>query len=264
MNRIKSPLITLLLSAFFLTGCDLFNTEPKKPTGELVPLAVGNYWDYHRWYLSPNIADTIREEILSEHTFMVDGETQKMYGYQQFYPQQSKRVPKGSSLLAFLENENGLSSHTYYKGSTSGPEYEWLRANGENGLLSFGGISPADTLLLKNLQYRYPGRAGEQQELPTLSYSFSELQFNVQDTITIETMGTNETFESEWATYKNCYLYKFSESSRDPVYFWDHYVYIKPGIGIVAVDTRQYFSGGEDPEDETIGQWILINYQLNN
>jgi hypothetical protein len=256
----KTCLFTLLLTLLLLAGCGLFNTDPKKPTGELVPLAVGNYWDYHRWYLSPNIADTIREEILSEHTFMVGGTEQKMYGYQKFYPQQSKRIPQGSSLLAFLENEYG-SSPAYYKGNTSEPEYEWLRANGENGLLSFGGISPADTLILKNLQYRYPGRAGEQQEFPTLSYSFSELQFSVQDTIAIETLGTNETFESEWATYKGCYVYRFQEVGKeDAVYIWDHYVYIKPGIGVVAVETIQVTS---DIPNDKVGQWVLIDYQLD-
>tara|TARA_R110002124_G_scaffold109723_2_gene263122 strand:- start:3097 stop:3852 length:756 start_codon:yes stop_codon:yes gene_type:complete len=245
-------------------GCDLFNNEQAKLPGELVPLAVGNYWDYHRWYLSPNIADTIREEIKSEHTFVVDGVEQKMYGYQQFYLQQPKRATSGSSLLAFLENKQS-SAPFRYKNDVSTPDYQWLRANGEDGLLSFGGISPSDTLLLRSMQYRYPTKAGEQQEFPTLSYSFSKLQFSVQDTITIETIGTNETFESEWATYKGCYVYRFQEVGKeDAVYIWDHYVYIKPGIGIVAVDTRQHYSGGEDPEDLTIGQWILIDHQLND
>jgi hypothetical protein len=247
----------------FFSSCDLFNTKQEKQPGELVPLAVGNYWDYHRWYLSPNIADTIREEIMSEHTFVVDGVEQKMYGYQQFYLQQPKRATSGSSLLAFLENEQRPAQNSFkYRAADSAPDYQWLRANGEGGLLSFGGISPSDTLLLRNIQYLYPTRAGEQQEFPTLSYSFSKLQFSVQDTITIETIGTNETFESEWATYKGCYVYRFQEVGKeDAVYIWDHYVYIKPGIGVVAVETIQLTS---DIPNDIVGQWILIDHQLND
>lgn len=245
---------------FFVCGsCELLGGKDDKIASELIPLEVGNYWDYHRWYLSPNIADTIREEITGKYDFIIDGISQSAYGYHQLYPGGSTQ----NKIPAMLADRGNTITSSIYKLEAVDPEYQWLRANVEEGLVSIGGISPTDTLILKAMHYKYPGKAGDETEYPTLSYSFQDLEFSVQDTITIETIGTNETFESEWATYKGCYLYRFTETSKDPVYIWDHYVYIKPGMGVVAVDTRQHYSGGEDPEDETIGQWVLINYQFN-
>ena len=177
-------------------------------------------------------------------------------GYQQFYVENSTQN-KISTLLAH-KDKNITSS--IYGLETSDPDYQWLRANEENGVVSYGGISPTDTLILKTIQYKYPGEVGDEQEYPTLSYAFQELEFSIQDTITIETMGVSETFESEWATYKGCYVYRFSEISWDPVYHWDHYVYIKPRIGVVAVETIQLTS---DIPNDVVGQWILVNHRIN-
>lgn len=264
MNKAKT--ISLLVACgivLVFTACGLVDGDPKKQLPEnLIPLAVGNYWDYHRWFISHNMADTIREEVLSKHIFLIDGKEQNVFGYQQFYQQQHKnKITPDTSLLVFGENKQSPSPPRY-KNKLDVPNYQWLRANGEDGLLSFGGISPTDTLLLKSTQYRYPTQTGEQHEFSTLSYSFSKLQFSVQDTIAIETIGTNETFESEWATYKGCYMYRFQEIGKDDaMYIWDHYVYMKPGIGIVAIETIQLTS---DIPNDLVGQWVLIDYQLNN
>ncbi len=148
-----------------------------------------------------------------------------------------------------------------YKLSRSFPDYQWLRANSDKGLYSFGGIAPSDTMILKSLHYQYPGKAGDKQPLITLSYSFQEQIFSIQDTTLIEITGINENFESEFASYDGCYVYRFSEMGRgDAIFWWDHFIYIKPGIGIVAVVTKDRNS----PNYETIGQWILIDYHLKN
>lgn len=236
MNRMTPPLITLLLSAFFLTGCDLFNTDPKKPTGELVPLAVGNYWDYHRWYLSPNIADTIREEIFSKHIFVIGGLEKQVYGYQR------------------------------YNASITDPEidYQWFRMNDEEGSHLAGGISAVDTLIQQNIVYKYPEDAGQMWDYSGISYNFESGNFSITDTISIEVISLNDTFETEFGSYKGCYVYRYSEIGKgDGVYHWHHYVYIKPGIGIVGVETRD-FLGSENYEDspEIVGQYILIDRSI--
>src|SRR5690554_6433270 len=147
----------LIIFAFF-TACGLFGGEDDEKPKELIPLEVGNYWDYHRWYISENIADTIREEIVAKHTVLINGQNTIVYGYQQ--------VPKESIAKQVLGEAPILGSNRFFYGqrmqkSLSDPEYQWLRANGKNGLLSYGGISPTDTLLLSALQYKYPSETGE-------------------------------------------------------------------------------------------------------
>ncbi|MFA5668205.1 MAG: hypothetical protein WC967_03105 [Balneolaceae bacterium] len=200
--------LIFLCAVTLFASCSLFNNDQGKPTGELIPLAVGNYWDYHRWYISPNIADTIREEILSEHLFEIDGVETKVYGYQRYH-----------------------SSNTH-------PEinYQWFRMNNEEGSHFAGGFSDADTLIQKNIVYKYPQAVGQVWDYFGISYNFEERTFSIKDTIAIEVISLNDTFETEFGKYKGCYVYRYSEIGKgDGVYHWHHYVYIKPGIGIVAV-----------------------------
>ena len=235
MVKNKAFFITVVSMVFF-SSCDLFTTKQEKPTGELVPLAVGNYWDYHRWYISPNIADTIREEILSELTFMIDGVETQVYGYQRY---------------SILNTDPEI-------------EYQWLRMNNEEGSHLVGGFSDADTLIQKNIVYKYPQAVGQLWDYLGISYNFERRDFSIKDTISIEVISLNDTFETEFGSYKGCYVYRYSEIGKgDGVYHWHHYVYIKPGIGIVGVETRD-FLGSENYEEspEIVGQYILIDRRL--
>lgn len=253
----------LLLFLLTLTACDLLGIEDDSQDADvLVPLAVGNYWEYHRWYSDPALSDTVREEVLGQHEVGLEGTTYTAYGYRHLFREESGwTIPNDG---APAQTADAAVGSMLYTQRSSPPDYQWLRANGEKGLISFGGLSPTDTLIVEALQYKYPTQVGDEQEYPTLSYDFNERQFSIQDTITIETVGTNETFESEWATYEGCYVYRIPEIGReDAVYWWDHFVYIKPGIGVVAIHTQEHFSEGKDPEDLVIGQWILVDYQLN-
>lgn len=229
-----------LISIFLIlivtcTGCDLFTNE-QSISAELIPLQVGNYWDYHRWYISPNIADTIREEILSEHAFMIEGIEQKVYGYQRF------------------------------NATLSDPEidYQWLSMNNEQGYSIVGGISEADTLVQPGSYYKYPTSVGQLWEYSGISYNFESGQFSNSDTLTMEVVSLNDTFGTELAKYKGCLVYRYSEIGKgDAVYHWHHYIYIKPDIGIVGVETRD-FLGSENYEKnpEIVGQYILIDRNI--
>jgi len=231
----KFIFVSIILVVMGLS-CDLFNNEQDIVQGELIPLAVGNYWDYHRWYLSPNIADTIREEILSEYFFEIDGVETQVYGYQR------------------------------YNASITDPEidYQWFRMNDEEGSHLVGGFSDADTLIQKNIVYKYPQAVGQLWDYLGISYNFERRDFSIKDTISIEVISLNDTFATEFGSYKGCYVYRYSEIGKgDGVYHWHHYVYIKPGIGIVGVETRD-FLGSENYEDspEIVGQHILIDRSI--
>lgn len=228
-------LVSVILVVLGLS-CDLFNNEQKIVSGELMPLAVGNYWDYHRWYISPNIADTIREEVLSEHTFSLDGIEQKVYGYQRFN--------------TAIENPE--------------IDYQWFRMNDEEGSHLAGGISAVDTLIQQNIVYKYPEDEGQMWDYSGISYNFESGNFSITDTISIEVVSLNDTFETEFGSYKGCYVYRYSEIGKgDGVYHWHHYVYIKPGIGIVGVETRDFLMSENYEEDpRIIGQYILIDRSI--
>ncbi|MEX0719127.1 MAG: hypothetical protein WD059_00580 [Balneolaceae bacterium] len=226
----------VILVFFFGNSCGLLGEEDEKPK-DLIPLETGNYWDYHRWYISPNIADTIREEILSKHTFLIDGQQENVYGYQRFYLTEDK----------------------------SEIEYQWLRMNDDEGSHIMGGISVADTLIQKNVYYKHPESVGQSWDFFAVSYNFDSNTFSIRDTITIEVISLNDSFETEFASYDNCYVYRYSEIGQgDGVFHWHHYVYIKPDIGIVGVETRD-FLGSEDYENNprVTGQYILIDRNLN-
>jgi hypothetical protein len=217
-------------------GCDLFNNEQKIVSGELIPLAVDNYWDYHRWYISPNIADTIREEILSEFVFETNGDELKVFSYQR------------------------------YNTSIADPviEYQWFRMNDEEASHLAGGISDIDTLIQQNIVYKYPEDVGQIWDYSGISYNFESQVFSIKDTISIEVVSLNETFETEFGSYKGCYVYRYSEIGKgDGVYHWHHYVFIKPGIGIVGVETRDFLMSENYEEDpRIIGQYILIDRSI--
>jgi hypothetical protein len=230
-------------------------SSARKPDA-VVPLEVGNYWLYHRWYSVPTIADTIREEVLSRHEFSIEGESHTIYGYQRMFHRSGNDVPENGAGYSLARGVNDVYPLSWM--ARPSIDYQWLRANGTDGLYSFGGISAADTLLLRNIHYKHPDHVGESWEYSTIAYHFRDQQFSVGDTIDIEVVGMNEDFETDFGHFKDCYVYRFSEISWDPVYHWNHFVYIKPGIGIVGVETRRM----HEPED-LIGQWILIDHHIN-
>jgi hypothetical protein len=253
------PFLFILIYAFFQLnhfGCH----SPVEPTQtqELIPLAVGNEWLYHRWYAVPTIVDTMREVVLNDYNITLGDNTYTVYGYQRFHHtvEYESEAPKEK----ILSKDNMYDFYSLYESDKFVIPYQWLRANTEHGVYSFGGISQTDTLFLKNIHYKYPGSVGDEWEYPEIAYHFIEQEFSIGDTRTFELVGMNDKFESDIADYDGCYVYRWSEMGTyppGPIYWWYHYAYIKPGIGVVAVHTRDV-----DNPEHIVGQWILIDYTL--
>jgi len=245
---IKSfPILFILISIFFqLTyyGCDSIEGPEEtvifEPSDDpLKPLAVGNYWEYHQWYISPDWADTVRREVISKHDIIVDGVYVEAFGIQRFY----------------------------YLAGPDTNDVIWLYADGSipddhQGYYLVGGIkheNPSIEEFKLELQYKYPGVEGETWQISGLSYNYESKEFSTQATRTMELIGTNETFETEFGRFEGCYVYR--HASLRPLDLSIFYWYMKPGIGNVGVILT---GPGEDDEEVVGGKWTLIDYNIDN
>ena len=216
--------ITIVIMVL-LSSCDLFNNEQEKPPGELVPLAVGNYWVYEYTYLEV-IKDTIRYEVTAEVEVPI-GDTSYTAYAANFVP-----FPEG------LE------------------PYYWLRRNGANGLYLMGGISDTDTLFVNNVEYKLPAAVGETFTSPRVSFSFDRFEFYQSDTLSITLIDDDREVVTPAGKFE-CYVYNFQLDAGDDVEVdFDYYLFYSPGVGLVKQEERnersQYIST----------ELILIEYRV--
>lgn len=85
-------------------------------------------------------------------------------------------------------------------------------------------------------------------------FNVVEQQLRLGETRTIELVDTTKTVETPAGTFDNCYIYKFFDFRTASLI--RHYVYIKPRVGLVGVDSY----AGED----LYGQQRLLEYDLEN
>lgn len=215
----------LLLTLPFLTSCDLFNNDPKNLPGELIPLAVGNYWEYETTYLDV-LKDTIRYEVTAE-----------------------VEVPVGdTSYTAFAGNYLPLPPDLE-------PHY-WLRRNGKNGLYMMGGISETDTLFMNGVLYKLPSEIGETIQSPQVSFSYDRLEFYRSDTLSITLIDDNREIVTPAGKFE-CYVYSFTLSAGDDVAErLAYYIYYSLGVGLVKQEER-----GETSQNIKT-ELILIRHHL--
>lgn len=225
----KASFLILLFIVSLLTGCDLFNTDPKKPSGELMPLAVGNFWEYDFTYLG-SIKDTLRYEVVKEI-----------------------QVPWGdTSYTAYAFNLVPF--------PPDAPEYYWLYRNGEAGLYMMGGIADTDTLVMNQIEKWYPAEEGQTWDVQQLAFSRDSLKFYVSDTLQITLIDDDREIDTPAGTF-NCFVYKFKiDFYEGPALFttWDYFMYYRSGIGLVA----QISTMEDDPEDIK-EEMYLMNYKVN-
>ncbi len=169
--------LILLCAVTLLTGCNLFNNDQEKPSGELMPLAVGNYWIYETTYLDV-LKDTIQYEVTGEVPVPV-GDTSYTAYAANFVPFPPDLEP-----------------------------YYWLRRNGKQGLYTMGGISNADTLFMNEVEYKLPSEIGETIQTPQLAFSQERLEFYISDTLSITLIDDNREVITPAGKFE-CYVYKF-------------------------------------------------------
>jgi len=143
---------------------------------------------------------------------------------------------EGETLLA--------SAMTYYPRGSERPDYEWLLLNGINGLYIVGGISSTDTLVIKNLELKFPAEVGDSWPVPNVRYSLSDERFYISDTLAYSLVAKDEELQTPAGNFK-CYVYKYSRKPADDVSaIWDYYFYYASGIGLVGEITRDQFENG--------------------
>lgn len=233
-NRIVRCCISAVLLSMAMSACD---TGPEPEPAELFPLAVGNYWDYHRWAIIPALADTVREEILNRHVLSIGSREYEAFGYAQYRA---------------------------HAGEQPG-QLEFLWGHSEQGLMTLGGKYGDEMMLAESLFYKYPGRPGDKwtNRLVALSREFGT--FYMAEEIVVELLETNADCRTEIIEFSGCNVYRHDEIGRgDALYHWHHYIYIKPGIGVVLVETRDFLMS-EDYENDPriVGRKELIGFHHN-
>ena len=185
--KIRTLFITLILIMWLFifpsTVCKKspVNDNNVKEPEFLVPLDVGNYWEYVTYEISggeiiDGLTDSFRVEITEKMIVNDEGESYDAAVQSIFYP---------------VWNQE--------------PDIiKWLYWNGENGLYLLGGISQTDMLIKKILYFNYPVEVGEEWMYPRPVFDMLNLEFFIYDTLTITCVGKNEYYwKNQWRTIGN-------------------------------------------------------------
>jgi len=99
-----------------------------------------------------------------------------------------------------------------------------------------------------------------------VSFNIAGGYFHATDSVKYELVETHATFQTEHGLFEDCIVFRFEEKTHDDMVFhWYHYIYVKPGIGIVGRRTLDILFA-EDPDDKdlrVVGEWTLVEYDLN-
>ncbi|MBE9048104.1 hypothetical protein IQ255_27540 [Pleurocapsales cyanobacterium LEGE 10410] len=233
MNDKNYYLLVLLwiLFASIQSGCHPTSGDDNhinEPSGELMPLQVGNWWEYQiikpQW--ANPIQDTVRNQIVKIISVSTDEQNYTVFG------------------------------HNFVPFSDNSPEYYWLIRNGQNGLYQMGGIAETDSLILNNLEYPYPGEIGDSILIPQLSFSRENLNFYFSDSLHITLIDKKREVITPVGLF-NCYVYHFSLSAGDDVlYGFDYFLYFSPGLGLVKQEERR------ETDQSIITELLLIDYEI--
>lgn len=224
------PLILLL----FGFGCSVFESNDKnKPDDVLMPLAVGNWWEYE--IIRPGWENphqgTVRESVSEQIEVSVDGENYLAWGW-------NSEIDRGSY-----------------------PEFKWLNRNGEGGLYALGGIAETDTIFRNILAYKYPSTIGESWKYHQALFSMSNFKFYVSDTLKITLLDNNRAIETPAGKFK-CHVYYFQISmGYDVPGYFGYYIYYKPGIGLIAQEEWGEYENRPD-SNNLLSKIVLIDYHL--
>jgi len=233
-NRNNSPLDPVQPNDTTNTDVCMDTLESMNNEHSIMPLAVGNQWDYVTYWITDEggiiegLTDSLRTEIT--------GDT--------------------------IVNYEGLCYHvslitTIYLPSSEARENSWYYWNGEDGLYSMGGISDYDTLIGKVLELKYPVVAGDSWAVPNLVYHIDDREFYYKDNQVFTCISTDAEFETPVGTF-TCYKYHFRMSpAEDVLEDWDIYDYYVPGIGKVGQIIRSSL------DNEIKWKSVLYSYKIN-
>lgn len=222
-------LILIIFAVLIITSCGIFDSNDNNvQENVLQPLTVGNWWDYEvrqsQWE-NPAV-DTIRYEVTAEVPVTVEGASHTAFAF---------------NLLPFPE---GM------------PEYYWLYRNTEDGLYTMGGVAETDTLFIQNIDKKYPAEIGETWESSQISFSRSDLEFYINDTLKITVVDTDREVETPAGTFR-CIVYHFDLSAGDDVAErLDYFQFYSLGTGLIKQEERGQF------DNRLISELVLIGYHV--
>ena len=228
---IKKQLLTsnitslVILVFLFTNSCGLLGGEDKKKVGdELMPLSVGNFWEYDFTYLG-SIKDTLRYEVVKEIQVPWEDTSYTAYAF---------------NLVPFPPDA---------------PEYYWLYRNGEAGVYLMGGMAETDTLFKNEIDKSYTAEEGQTWDVPQLAFSRDSLKFYVSDTLSITLIDTDRKVETPAGKFE-CYVYYFDLSIGDDLDKVDYYLYYSMGIGLIKQEEKSKF------ENRVISDLTLIKHRI--
>lgn len=227
----------LFLVALLAASCDDHATNPDIGgiDQEIFPLAFGNYWDYYTWRVDPVLGDTFREEIVNEYLLMYEGREYRAYGY--------KRVPLNSGVIL--------------------NDMEWLWAHSPRGLLLFGGKFQEETYLKNELYLKFPGKAGDSWSLQTVEFNIDTGKFSMAGNVPMHLLETRAPCRTETIPMDGCHVYHYEEFGEgDLIYHWFTYIYVKPGLGIVHVETLDKQRGHQNPAPRVMSRKELLDFHI--
>lgn len=221
--------LTLLLIGCLLSGCGLLVSDNDHiHSDDLMPLEVGNWWDYEvRNHLFQNpVVDTVRYEVTAEVPVTVEGASYTAFAF---------------NLLPFPEGT---------------PEYYWLNRNAGDGLYTMGGIAETDTLFVNSIDKKYPAEIGETWESSQISFSRSDFEFYINDTLKITVVDTDREVQTPAGTFR-CYVYHFeADQGEDVAANAQIFQFYSPGVGLIKQEDRR------ESDNELRSELVLIGYHV--
>ena len=199
----------------------------------IVPLNVGNYWVFtDSTFLNDSliVVDTSRVEIT------------------------------GKTIIEFQGNNYEVFFWNWFNMNSNPPQPEplkWLVRNEPDGLWEYGMLNDMDTLLLKNLNLKFPANIGD--SWPIMAYLIADTSITVSDTLIMECLDTDKEYITPCGTYQ-CYVYQYQWNFMDelfesfvcPFNFIEHYfkiqssladtfkvrLFFSPNVGMVGYETE--------------------------
>ncbi len=201
-------------------------------TEGLIPLTVGNYWEYKlETYI---YGDTI-PQIITNYT--VQGITKKHYAL----------------------FECNLYEAIVYDRSLGGPD-EWLFWQDSTGYYGLGGMSDKDTLINKSLLWEYPVEEGESWKSLILFFNKATQKFEYGDTIKYTCVSTNRKFDTPAGKF-SCYVFYYrTDIAPDVSGFYDVYDYVNPEIGIIGQEVFITIEEFRETESWLNKKAMLVDY----
>lgn len=214
---------------FTLASCSDTAGGPNQD-GVLLPLSVGNRWNYVSWYGSPSLSDS--------HSFYID---------------RTYRFQDGSQSYRRI---------TLHHSQSSIPSYGWLFRNTSVGLQLVGGLADSDTIIAPGLIRQYPQNPGSTIQAPRLAYDIQVGQFSTMEPITVTLVSAEVSLSTPAGQFK-CVGYRYSyRPSDDVLAWWNVYEYYALGVGLVAEVVKNQIPGQPEIPD-TVQLTLLRDYHLN-